>query len=97
MGKTGKTVEADQCPKCGARDSAAEFCSECGERMGHTRKRGRPPSEEPHCNIFVWVPVAVRDQVGKICKRNGVSRSAFLREAIKRELGRVARTGSSDG
>lgn len=86
MTKAASKIASDQCPKCKTRDPEAKFCPECGARMGHTGKRGRPVSDEKSCHIFAWVPESLRDQVAKVCEKTDISQGAFLRAAIEREL-----------
>ncbi len=85
MAKAKSKTKPDECPKCGTRDSTATYCPNCGARIGHTGKRGRPFSKEKSCHIYAWVPQTLRAEVTEWLNEDE-SESAFLRAAIEREL-----------
>ncbi len=95
MAKLKHPIRKDECPKCGTR-ADVRFCPECGARMGHTGRAGRPSMDEKGVHIFAWIPQTMKSDVTAICKRARVSESEFLRSAIERELKRrLKRHGKS--
>lgn len=93
MVKATRKIASDQCPKCKTRDPEAKFCPECGARMGHTGKRGRPPADEKRFRLFTTVSESLGKQVMASCNKDE-NLAAFLRAAVNRELkARVKRNG----
>ncbi len=81
-----KKTKPDECPNCGLTDSDAKFCPDCGFRIGHTGKRGRPAFSEKRFLLFARVPKIVRDNVVALCKREKITQSDFLRCAVEQAL-----------
>lgn len=92
MAKAAKQVRKDECPKCGVR-ADVKFCPECGARMGHTGRAGRPAIEKKSIHIFAWIPQTMKTDIATICRRGKISESQFLRSAIERELRRRQKRG----
>lgn len=90
MAKATTKTHSDQCPKCGAREPGAKYCSQCGLRMGHTGKPGRPPVGEKRFRVFTTIPESQYEQLMQLCNEDE-SQGAFLRAAVERELNVRAR------
>jgi hypothetical protein len=47
-----------------------------------TRRRGRPPAQEPCTTLSTWIPNAHYDKLAEIARRHDVSMSTLVRRVI---------------
>lgn len=49
-------------------------------------RRGRPPADEPHSTVSVWLPESDHDRLIEIARRTGLSVSATIRTLLDGKL-----------